>query len=329
MVSEDATRCSPGVSTSKSESASVTVHALSGGHFTLPEYQFVHPVARDARRTVPSLCFLIQHRNIYSQKTTKIVFDLGLRRDVKRYAAPIQKHIQTRQPMTTEHDVTNSLANGGLTPQDIDYVIYSHVHWDHVGEPRNFPTSTFVVGHGAKALLGGAPSTLRGGHSFFESDLLPEGRTIELSNPTQEGLSKFDSGVSSCDANFYNPWESYGDLPNVLDLFGDGSLLIVDAPGHLQGHINLLARTPNGRQIYMAGDACHDRRLLTGEKTVGEWNDTEGHVCCIHADRKQAERTIEKIRDLEARGVEIIFAHDVDWENDPANKGRFLGAENS
>lgn len=107
--------------------ATVSVHALSCGQFTLPEYQFVRPVSKDARRTVPSLAFIIQHHNSRTGKITRLLFDLGLRRDVKRYAPTIQKHIETRQPMTTDHDVVQSLARGGLCAQDIDYVIYSHV----------------------------------------------------------------------------------------------------------------------------------------------------------------------------------------------------------
>lgn len=109
------------------QGAIVSVHALSAGHFTLPEYQFVHPISRDARKSVPSLAFLIQHHDSGTGKLTRIVFDLGLRRDVKRYAGPIQRHIETRQPMTTDPDVTKSLARGGLHPADIDLVIYSHV----------------------------------------------------------------------------------------------------------------------------------------------------------------------------------------------------------
>jgi hypothetical protein len=109
------------------DKATVSVHALSAGHFTLPEYQFVHPVSRDARKTVPSLAFLIQHDDTQSGKRTRIVFDLGLRRDISRYAPAIQKHTTTRQPMTTDPDVVKSLALGGLTPGDIDYVLYSHV----------------------------------------------------------------------------------------------------------------------------------------------------------------------------------------------------------
>ncbi|EUC44055.1 hypothetical protein COCMIDRAFT_99264 [Bipolaris oryzae ATCC 44560] len=291
--------------------AVVSVHALSCGHFSLPEYQFVNPAAPDARRAVPSLAFLIQHVNRYTGKRTRLVFDLGLRRDVKRYPLPIQKHIETRQPMTTDPDVTKSLAKGGLTPKDIDYVIYSHVHWDHIGEPRDFPDSTFVVGHGAATLLNDTSSSLRGSHSFFESDLLPEGRAVELPEPI---------------IDLHGPWQSQGCLPEVLDLFNDGSLLIVNAPGHLLGHINLLARTSPSHQIYMGGDACHDRRILTGEKEIGEWNDAHGQVCCIHANRKQAKETIDRIRILEKEGVEIIFAHDTEWENDPANRTRFFGA---
>jgi glyoxylase-like metal-dependent hydrolase (beta-lactamase superfamily II) len=155
---------------------------------------------------------------------------------------------------------------------------------------------------------------------------LPEGRTIELSEPSTYTLKRHDSLITPGDINFHGSWKAYGTLPETLDVFNDGSLLIVNAPGHLLGHINLLARTIDGHEVYMAGDACHDRRLLSGEKTIGEWNDAEGHVCCIHADRKQAEETIARIRVLEREGVEVIFAHDVEWESNPANTTRFFGA---
>jgi glyoxylase-like metal-dependent hydrolase (beta-lactamase superfamily II) len=204
------------------------------------------------------------------------------------------------------------------------------VHWDHVGEPRNFSTSKFSVGYGTLDLLSGASSSsLRGSHSFFEHDLLPESRSIELSDPSNASLEKreFESAPGTLD--LYRPWVTSGILPQTLDVFGDSSLLIVNAPGHLPGHINLLAQTPGGHQVYMAGDAFHDRRLLTGEKSIGEWEDTHGQICCIHADRKQAEETIARLRQLQQQGVEIISAHDPEWENDPANRLRFFGVNQS
>ncbi|KAH0828496.1 hypothetical protein FOPE_01617 [Fonsecaea pedrosoi] len=313
--------------------ATVEVYALSAGHFSLPERFFVHPASQTARRTVPSLSFLIVHQDQETGQTTRIVFDLGLRRDLNRYAPPIQKHVETRQPMTTLPDVTASLAAGGLTPDDIHYVIYSHaneevkqVHWDHVGEPRDFPKSTFVVGSGANALLQGHGS-LRGSHSFFESDLIPAERTIELSNPYEdiEEEAKKPS-LDSHGPDFVQEWKAHGNLPRVLDIFHDGSLLIVDAPGHLPGHINLLARTSPTSSVYLAGDACHDRRIMRKERKIGEWLDEHGHICCIHADKKLAEQTIERIQHLESTGVEVIFAHDFEWEEDPANRSRFFGS---
>ncbi len=105
----------------------VQVHALSAGHFSLPEEQFVCPASPTSRSTVQSLCFLVQHVCAATGKRTRIVFDLGLRRDTERYAEPIRRHVATRQPMVTDPDVVKSLGAGGLTPDDIDYVVYSHV----------------------------------------------------------------------------------------------------------------------------------------------------------------------------------------------------------
>ncbi|ETN38717.1 uncharacterized protein HMPREF1541_06755 [Cyphellophora europaea CBS 101466] len=307
----------------------VQVHALQAGHLTLPERFFVNPADETARRTVPSLAFLIQHHDPETGHTSRILLDLGIRRSVSRYPEPIQNHIATRQPLTTDPDVTKSLAAGGLTPEDIDYVIYSHVHWDHVGEPRDFEKSTFVVGNGALELLSGSSASLRGSHSFFESDLLPEARTIELRNPyeTDSPSSSQDLAKMTTGPNFHQSWRPQGHLPRVLDIFNDGSVLIVDAPGHLPGHINILAKTGPVSSVYLAGDACHDRRIMRKEREIGEWSDAEGHICCIHGDKKVAEQTIEHIRQLEKQGVEVIFAHDVEWEENPQNAGRFFGSK--
>lgn len=126
--------------------------------------------------------------------------------------------------------------------------------------------------------------------------------------------------------NFNQSWEHRGSLPRTMDIFQDGSVLLVDAPGHLPGHMNILARTGPDKYVYLAGDACHDRRIMTREREIGEWHDEHGHICCIHADRKEAERTIERIKQLESEGVEVIFAHDVEWEQNPENQERFFGA---
>lgn len=183
------------------------------------------------------------------------------------------------------------------------------------------------MGYGARDLLQGQSVSLRGSHSFFEADLLPEERTVQLPSPYEVDEHLADQPNKPTLPDLQQPWISYGNLPRVIDWFHDGSILIVDAPGHLPGHINLLIKTGPLTRVYLGGDACHDRRIIRKQKEIGEWYDADGHLCCIHADRKLAEQTIERIQELERNGVEVIFAHDVEWEEDPRNKSRFWGQE--
>lgn len=171
--------------------------------------------------------------------------------------------------------------------------------------------------------------SLRGSHASLDPGMLPVLRTIEL--PPTTGATGIDSSTdrSANDGptpDFSQSWIPHGSLPRVIDIFQDGSVLIVDAPGHLPGHINILARTGPGKYTYLAGDSCHDRRIMRREREIGEWHDENGHICCIHTDKEQAEKTIELILQLESEGVEIILAHDVEWEEKSENQARFFGA---
>ena len=261
-----------------------TVHALDGGHLTVPEHAFITPADPEAKTYVPSLCFLIQHTHASTSKTTRVVFDLGLRRDLTLYPEVLQKHVESRRPISTEPDVVASLKSGGLTVDDIDTVILSHVHYDHVGYPKDFtnPSTKFIIGPGAGNLLSGRTPLNLGSHSFFESDLLPPHRTTELPSPSEQ-LSN---------------WRPLGPFSETLDLFSDSSVYIVNAPGHLPGHINLLCRISTSplRYVYLAGDACHDIRLFTGEREIATWTDAEGKYCCIHADIDATKETLRRMR---------------------------------
>ncbi|KAK1485782.1 3-hydroxyisobutyrate dehydrogenase [Colletotrichum abscissum] len=135
----------------------VQVSALRGGEFTLPKRFFVAGVSEDETSLVPSLSFLIS-QNSFEGGHRRILYDLGLRRDIGRYSTPIQNHTKNRQPMTLLPDVRQSLIDGGLDVAAIDEVILSHVHWDHIGTPSDFPNARFrplslgFIGLGAMGL---------------------------------------------------------------------------------------------------------------------------------------------------------------------------------
>lgn len=200
-------------------------------------------------------------------------------------------------------------------------MILSHVHWDHIGTPSDFARSTFIVGNGSLELLksGGDPS--RGSHSFYEPGLLPLDRTIELPTTTSRTPDASTTNTSTLNDQ---EWKPLGPIPNAIDLFFDSSIYIISSPGHLQGHINLLARTGPKSWVYLAGDACHDRRILSKEVDIATWKNEVGEVCCIHVDKEATEKTIGMIARLEKDPeVEVILAHDVEWAKNEGNAKRF------
>ncbi|KAK3985751.1 NAD binding domain of 6-phosphogluconate dehydrogenase-domain-containing protein [Cladorrhinum sp. PSN332] len=312
----------------------VTVSALDAGHLTLPERLFVTDAVPDKRSTVPSLSFLIQHPS-----HGNIIFDLGIKRNIQGYTPAQQAHIAQRQPTITSPDCADSLrdSTNPLDPAgDISLVILSHVHWDHVGTPSDFPNSTFLVGSGTLDLLknGGGPLYPA---ELFNDDELPLDRTVELP-PTGGSPERSNNGPehtprAPCsslaklpDASSSWEWKALSAFPSTLDLLGDGSIRIIDAPGHLYGHVNLLCRISENKYVYLGGDCCHDPRILSGEKGIALYDDGRGGLRSVHVDTGIAEGTLRKIRgfvkefgsDVE---VEVVVAHDEAWRD--KNRDRF------
>lgn len=302
----------------------MTVSALQGGSLTLPESLFVTPSDPQKRTTVPSLAFLLQHPldlAIPGSTPSTLLFDLGLKRDFSAYRSAQRAHIAQREPTSVTPDVAASLRAGGLEPADIDTVILSHVHWDHVGTPSDFPRATFVVGSGTLHLLahGGGPLYPA---SLFNANELPADRVREL--PPVRGASSAFPPHTRVTHHAWTPLA--GVFPAAIDFFGDGSLYVIDAPGHLHGHVNLLARTGPRKWVYLGGDCCHDPRILSGERGIAMYDDGTGGMRSVHMDVGDAAKTVERVRRLLGEGrvreegggegeveVEIVLAHDGAW----------------
>ena len=305
----------PQVLNDSASSSYVNVTPIVAGTFTLPERAFVSPVDSEARRTVPSLSFLIDHPKRGLNKGC-LIFDLGLRSRAEAYISELQPHLKARQPIHFR-DAKEILERNNVDATQIGAVILSHVHWDHHGEPSDFPAATFIVGHGSMGVLeDGLPG--RGSHSHFDAHLFKGVSAVELSVPTTEALALSNPRLSAMFGRQDLQWEPFGLFGQAIDLYKDGSAFLVPASGHLPGHINLLCRIAPKRWMYLAGDSFHDERLLSGEKHIATWDDN-GQVFCIHYDRVEAQRTIDRINELkilcatEGIEVDVIAAHDVGW----------------
>ena len=314
----------------------VTVSALDAGHITLPERLFITEADPEKANLVPSLSFLIQHPSASpsreGSRNTNLVFDLGVKRDLDAYTPSQSLHTNQRKPIIVDPDCAKSLRKGSLEPgRDIDFVIISHVHWDHVGTPSDFASATFAVGSGTLDLLKNGAGPLYPA-DLFNDDELPADRTVEF--PPVAGTRGYEfpaqiprhteapanSGAKLPAAAKQWAWQQLGDFPNALDFFGDGSVWVIDTPGHLYGHVNLLARIGEHKYIYLGGDCCHDSRILSGQTGIAMYADGMGGMRSVHVDTPVATKTLERIRAFAKAkdggvDVEVVLAHDADWRN--------------
>lgn len=272
------------------DQAFFTVSALEAGKIMLSETRCVTDADPNIVRRHPSLAFLLVH----SVTGKRIVFDLGICKRTERYPPAIQKSIAQWLPTTTQLDVAASLHAGGLEPSDLDFVLFSHMHFDHTGDPTPFGRSTFLAGVGGRKLLQTGYPVVE--DSIFDSRLLPADRTRWL-----------DPNDGS--------WHPVGPFERALDFFGDGSLYIVDAPGHIAGHVNALVRVKTG-WVYLAGDTAHDVRLMTGERQIAIYPDGTS----VHEDVSLAAEHMRKVQHLkDDYGVPYILAHEFNWDKEHAD----------
>ncbi|KAJ5568084.1 hypothetical protein N7450_010570 [Penicillium hetheringtonii] len=209
----------------------------------------------------PSFSFLLEH-----DSGRKLVFDLGIRKDYQNYAPKIAEYIPTtKYDIDVQKNVIDILQEGNIKGEDIEAVIWSHWHWDHIGDPSTFPATTdLVVGPGFKDnLLPGAPKNPES--PLNESDYT--GR--DLREISFEGSKTLNIGRFK-----------------AFDYFGDGSFYLLDSPGHAIGHLCGLARTTANPDtfILLGGDVCHYGGIFRPSKYLPVPNSIKPHPCHPHED---------------------------------------------
>lgn len=186
-------------------------------------------------------------------------------------------------------DASDLLHEGHVKSSDISAVIFSHLHFDHTGDPTKFPDAVMVTGPGSRAAT--APGYPHNVESPFHSACIDHPRYRELSLET-------------------DTWLPMGPFSRAFDYFGDGSFWLLDTPGHMPGHLGGLAHTGKDEWVFMGGDCCHHRALLVGARPVSTTVGPNG-TKSFHRDPQTAISTIEKVRELERDGsVLIALAHD-------------------
>ncbi|EJT98780.1 Metallo-hydrolase/oxidoreductase [Dacryopinax primogenitus] len=280
---------------------SCTVHPLVNSTLTIPEAYVLTPYSSTtAAYRVPAFCFLVTHM----PSGRRIMYDLGVRRDWKE-AYPREVMLMARDMWAADAhaETAELLKQGGVDPESVDTIVFSHFHWDHTGNISHFPRASLV----------GGPGTLGGGETGgFRGDLVEQ---IEAAGRKTSPID-FDRDKT----------EKVGSFDKCFDLLGDGSVWVVQTAGHTMGHVSLLVRTSSGPDswILLGGDTAHHPALLCpcSQHTIStdfrppSEPDT---VRTMHLVPQQAWNSILRTRRMEKEdNVMVVVAHDYlywrEWE---------------
>jgi N-acyl homoserine lactone hydrolase len=175
--------------------------------------------------------------------------------------------------VTVPTKFVDQLAELEMTPADIEFVAFSHGHGDHVGNAALFTNATWIVDAEERAHM--FRPEARSGQEFQMYAAL-EGRTPRLI----EG-----------DADY--------------DVFNDGSVTIIQTPGHTPGHTVLLVRLPNTGAVLLSGDMYHLAEARE-RRTVPRFN----------FDRDQTLASMDKVERIAAETEALVIRQHVQEDFD-------------
>ena len=166
-----------------------------------------------------------------------LMFDSGEIADSKfKDGQPVTEGV-----MSASKPLLPQLAAAGYRPADINYFALSHYHGDHTGNANEFAGATWIVQKAERDFMFGP---------------IPQGTII-----TVDSFIKLKDAKTKVLNN-----ENY-------DVFGDGTVVLMSAPGHTPGHQVLAVKLAHRGLVVLAGDLYHyPEERTTGRTPSFEFN---------------------------------------------------------
>jgi N-acyl homoserine lactone hydrolase len=175
--------------------------------------------------------------------------------------------------------LVEKLAAAGHDASEVQLVLLSHLHQDHIGGIKYLPKAEFVVTDAEWSSLQEPRPEIRG--------LMP--KHIDVPGVRYRRIQ-------------FQPTNDPEFAPFTAshDVMGDGSLVLLPTPGHTPGSMSLLVRRPGKVPLLMVGDLTYEAERLEAGKIPGV------------GDKAGMRTSSSKIRALMAHhpGLAILPAHD-------------------
>ncbi len=266
--------------------AVVRLMALPQARMSAPAVVVAEGARRPWRLELGMTTFVVEH------PSARILVDPSMCSDVHQRVlpqlpTPFRLFVAPDRPVT---GLADALQRVGRDIHDVDFVLPTHLHWDHVSGllelPQQVAVRTRPVERDFALNVGGPPmgvacGPLRG-RRFDTYDLDgPPVLTFERSH----------------------------------DLFADDSVVLVDLAGHTPGSVGVLFNLDGDRRVLLAGDAVWHRLQI---RLLREKAPFPGQL--VDDDRDAAFAAVHRLHALPPT-IEIIPSHDRDaaipWSTGP------------
>jgi len=147
----------------------------------------------------------------------------------------------TKVVITDADEIKNQIKSIGLETSDIQHIIISHFHADHIGGLKDFNNATIYCTKKAYQKAKKISNFFAFSKGVLK-DLIPD--------DIEERL------VFVEDFSSPNPDDIFG---VTYDLFQDNSIIVCDLPGHAAGQIGIEFETQN-EKYFLVADSCWDER---------------------------------------------------------------------
>jgi len=176
------------------------------------------------------------------------------------------------------------LAAAGIDPASVTDVIVSHLHPDHIGGLRDFPGARVVVTEEAVSLV-------------KEHRVLDGVLTRLLPVPFPPARARLLARNEFRNVEVGTPPVRV----DAVDLLGDGSVLIIDLPGHQLGQVGAII----DNRVVLAADSAWGHDLADAEARLRTIPRRLNHDMDAYA------RTTALLAALAASGLTVVYSHDV------------------
>jgi glyoxylase-like metal-dependent hydrolase (beta-lactamase superfamily II) len=135
-----------------------------------------------------------------------------------------------RFDVAREQELPGAMRAAGLEPADVDEVVLTHHHGDHVDGTVHVPAPVRIHAEELAHLESSSSRVMR----------------RLLRQPLPPGFAP---------APFELNHARFGAFPRSMALSADGRIVAVPTPGHTPGHISVICIDDDGRHVMLAGDA--------------------------------------------------------------------------